>query len=131
MGQINVKVLASDLEYDEKLMLLTNVEAFTKLSEGYEIYAKFDITASKTRKGCRKCGVSRKGNFCSECGAKIGNILDRTVIGQKWIIVGNSVEEFGIYMDERHPFNGGRHFNKCTLSLEYFMTIKIWYWRGY
>jgi hypothetical protein len=137
LEQVNVKITKDDLDWGETLKLVGQIKAFELLREGKDISAKFKLIQTSHKRGCRKCQKPKKGNFCDVCGSKISNkaIPIKEEKGHKWLTVGKrfnyETEEMVLYMDDVHPHNPGRRYNNCTLSLDYFMSIKYWYYRGY
>lgn len=103
-------------------------EALSMLFKGAFVFTEVSKDIFEERRGCRKCNVSRDGNYCSKCGSKITDKMK--------VKVGRDVTEFRLqycsgtlFMETRKDKNSFySNRRKCDLSLEFFLNQSIWGW---
>jgi hypothetical protein len=119
-----------DLDFGEKLIYIDTIKAFSMLKRGEEVSIKFNNIEVYTKTGCKKCNKEKEGTFCNDCGSKISDKLQfERILGSKWLNM--KYTDGRLLLDEGHPHSPARSFKETQMELGYFLTLAIWYKRGW
>jgi predicted molibdopterin-dependent oxidoreductase YjgC len=103
-------------------------EAIKMLDKGAFMFASRVKPFHKTTKGCKKCKVSRNGNYCHECGAKVSDDLkletEYKVVSEYRFKKDNNI----VHMETKDQYSFYSNRKECDMTLNEFMKLTSFSW---
>lgn len=103
-------------------------KALEMLFKGAFVFTEIRKDITEEKRGCRKCGEIKNGNFCSNCGSKLSNKMI-VKIGSDVTKLRLSYHHEKLYIEAmKQGEKFYRNSGKCKFSLEFFMKQNNWSW---